>query len=74
MGMKRSFGLNAAFDIMRTGKCYRLINFGDTYEFEVLDILDNGDFILKTLDTLEELKLSEIIDYGVSKDFVFDEI
>lgn len=74
MGMKRSYGLNAAFDIMRTGKRYRLVNYGDTYEFEVVDIMDNGDFVLKTLDTLEELKLSDIVDYGVSRDFTFDEL
>ena len=74
MAMKRSIGLNAAFDIMRTGKRYRLVNFGDTYEFEVLNILDNGDFVLKTLDTLEEFMLSEIIDFGVSKDFSFEEL
>lgn len=74
MAIKRSIGLNAAFDIMRTGKKYRLINYGDLYEFEVLNILDSGDFVLKTLDTLEEFRLSEIIDFGVSKDFSFEEI
>lgn len=72
--MRRSIGLNAAFDIMRVGKHYKLINFGETYEFEVVDILDSGDYILKTVDTLEKLMLSDLVNYGTGKDFYFGEL
>lgn len=33
-----------SFDVLRVGKKYRLINFGDAYEFEIERILANGDF------------------------------
>ena len=72
--MKRSFGLNAAFDIMRLGKRYRLVNYGEVVEFEVVDILDSGDYTLKTVDTLESLALSDLVKFGVGKDFEFEEI
>ena len=72
--MRRSIGLNAAFDIMRVGKRYKLVNFGEEYEFEVVDILDSGDYILKTVDTLEKLMLSDLVKYGTGADFYFDEL
>ena len=68
--MRRSIGLNAAFDIMRVGKRYKLVNFGEEYEFEVVDILDSGDFILKTVDTLEKLMLSDLVKFGTGTDFI----
>ena len=72
--MRRSIGLNAAFDIMRVGKRYKLVNFGEEYEFEVVDILDSGDFILKTVDTLEKLMLSDLVKFGTGTDFYFGEL
>ena len=66
--------MNAAFDIMRVGKRYKLVNFGEEYEFEVVDILDSGDYILKTVDTLEKLMLSDLVKYGTGADFYFDEL
>ena len=72
--MRRSIGLNAAFDIMRVGKRYKLVNFGEEYEFEVVDILDSGDFILKTVDTLEKLMLSDLVKFGAGTDFYFGEL
>jgi hypothetical protein len=72
--MKRSFGLNAAFDIMRLGKRYRLKNYGEVMEFEVVDILDGGDYILKTIDTLEIQNLSDLVKFGVGRDFEFGEL
>lgn len=72
--MKRSFGLNAAFDIMRLGKRYRLKNYGEVMEFEVIDILDGGDYILKTIDTLEIQNLSDLVKFGVGRDFEFGEL
>jgi hypothetical protein len=72
--MKRSIGFNAAFDIMRVGKRYKLINYQETVEFGVVDILDNGDYVLKTIDTLETLLLSDLVKYGTGDDFYFDEL
>jgi len=66
--------MNASFDIIRTGKTYLLINFGEAWKFKVMEILANNDFRIKMIDTLEEQLLSELIAYGKSADFTFDEL
>ncbi|MCB0505911.1 MAG: hypothetical protein KDC58_10485 [Cyclobacteriaceae bacterium] len=66
--------MNASFDIIRTGKHYLLINFGEEWQFEVMEILANDDFRIRMLDTLEEQLLSELIAYGRGPDFTFDEL
>ncbi len=66
--------MNASFDIMRTGKCYTLTNYGDQWTFEVMEIFDNKDFKIKMIDTLEEQLFSDLIAYGRGKDFSFDEL
>jgi len=66
--------MNASFDIIRTGKTYLLINFGEEWKFKVMEILANDDCKIKMIDTLEEQLLSELIAYGKSADFTFDEL
>jgi hypothetical protein len=63
-----------SFDVLRTGKRYRLINFGETHEFVVENVLSNGDFKVKDLLTLERYRLKELIHYGTGKDFMLEEI
>ena len=63
-----------SFDVLRTGKKYRLINFGEEHEFVVESVLDNGDFKVKDLLTLERFRLRELITYGKGKDFLLEEI
>ena len=58
-----------SFDVLRVGKKYRLVNFGDHYEFEIERILSNGDFKVKDLNTLERYLLKETVKYGMGKDF-----
>jgi len=58
-----------SFDVLRVGKRYRLINFGDIYEFEIERILANGDFNVKDLHTLERYRLKDTIKFGKGKDF-----
>lgn len=58
-----------SFDVLRVGKKYRLINFGDRYDFEIERILANGDFKVKDIHTLERYLLKETIKYGIGKDF-----
>jgi hypothetical protein len=62
-----------SFDVLRTGKKYRLTNFGETHEFIIESILPNGDFKVKDLLTLERYKLKELIHYGKGKDFLLEE-
>jgi hypothetical protein len=61
-----------ALDVLRTGKKYRLVNFGETLEIE--SILPNGDFKVKDSLTLERYHLKELIRYGKGKDFHLEEI
>lgn len=40
-----------SFDVLRTGKKYRLTNFGERHDFVIEHILGNGDFKVKDLNT-----------------------
>ncbi|AZQ64225.1 hypothetical protein EI427_18955 [Flammeovirga pectinis] len=59
---------------MRIGHTYQLINYGEVFKFKTLSIDNNDDFLIKTLDTLEICKLSELYEFGKGKDFKIDEI
>ena len=61
-----------SFDVLRTGKKYRLVNFGEQHEFVIEHILSNGDFRVKDLLTLERYHLKELIKYGKGKDFLLE--
>lgn len=63
-----------SFDVLRTGKKYRLINFGESHEFIIEHILANGDFKVKDLNTLERYKLKDLITYGKGKDFLLEDL
>lgn len=62
-----------AFDVLRVGKKYRLVNYGERYEFEILKILV-GDFELKDLHTLERYRMTELIRLGRGSDFEIREV
>ncbi|MEJ2005592.1 MAG: hypothetical protein P8X57_11640 [Cyclobacteriaceae bacterium] len=63
-----------SFDTIRVGKKYRLTNFGETFEFDVDGRLDDGNYRLKDLHTLEKYDLEDLIRWGKGEDFEFDEI
>jgi hypothetical protein len=63
-----------SFDVLRTGKKYRLINFGEEHEFVIENVIGNGDFKVKDLLTLERYCLKELIRYGKGKDFLLEAI
>jgi hypothetical protein len=63
-----------SFDVMRTGKKYRLTNYGEKHEFIVEHILPNGDFIVKDLLTLERYRMKELIAYGRGTDYDLREL
>jgi hypothetical protein len=58
-----------AFDVLRVGKKYKLINYGEVNEFVVEHILGNGDFKVKNIHTLERYLLKDLIKFGKGKDF-----
>jgi hypothetical protein len=63
-----------SFDVVRTGKKYRLTNYGETHDFVVEQILINGDFTVKDLLTLEKYRLTDLIKYGKGRDFLLEDI
>ena len=63
-----------SFNAMRVGWKYRLVNFGDVYEFEIVKSLGGDNFRLKDLVTLEEYDLHDIVAFGKGKDFEISEI
>lgn len=63
-----------SLDVLRTGKKYRLTNFGEKHEFVIESILANGDFKVKDLLTLERYRLKELIAYGQGKDYILEEL
>tara|TARA_X000001036_G_C20621048_1_gene783085 strand:- start:1196 stop:1399 length:204 start_codon:yes stop_codon:yes gene_type:complete len=57
-----------AFSSLRVGERYRLTNFGEYFEFELISILDRDEFLLKDLFTLETYKMSQLIGFGRGDD------
>jgi len=62
-----------ALSSLRVGKKYRLINFGDTNEFVIEQIVGN-DFAVKDLLTLERYRLKDLYKFGKGKDFEIREL
>lgn len=63
-----------SFNNLRVGKKFRLINFGESFEFEVVEIMANGDCLLKDIHTLEYYGLFGLIEYGKGEDFDVSEM
>lgn len=58
-----------SFSSLRAGHKYWLVNFGERYEFEILEVLPSEDFKLKDLNTLESYLMSDLTRYGKGGDF-----
>lgn len=63
-----------SFNVLRTGKKYRLTNFGDHHDFIIESVLANGDFKVKDLHTLEHYHLRELLTFGKGKDFMLEDL
>jgi len=58
-----------SFGVLRVGKRYRLVNYHDRYDFVIETILENGDFKVKDIHTLEHYLLKDVLKFGKGKDF-----
>ena len=58
-----------SFNNLRVGKRFKLTNFGEQYEFEILEIMADGDCRLKDIHTLEHYTLFNLIGLGKGDDF-----
>jgi hypothetical protein len=63
-----------SFDNLRKGKKYVLQNYGEQFEFEVVDMPEEGSFLVKDLHTLDTYLLHELLQYGRGKDFDMQEL
>jgi hypothetical protein len=61
--------MSISFDTMRVGKKYYLINHGDRHDFFVIEKLNNQNFKLKDIYTLEFYELEDLVRYGKGKDY-----
>lgn len=63
-----------SMDNLRRGKKYRLTNYGESSDFQVVDMPDEGVYRVKDLNTLDIYLLHDLIKYGKGKDFDLDEL
>lgn len=63
-----------SLDVLRVGKKYKLVNYGETHEFEIESVLSSRDYRVKDIHTLERYKLNDLIKFGKGKDFEIREL
>lgn len=66
--------MSKSFNNLRIGKKFRLVNFGEISEFEVVEIMGNGDCLLKDINTLEPYKLYDLMSFGRGDDFDIEDL
>lgn len=63
-----------SIDNLRKGKQYRLRNYGEEFEFQVVDMPKEDVYLVKDLTTLDVYHLHDLIKYGKGKDFDLEEL
>ncbi len=63
-----------SLDNLRIGKKYYLYNYGEESRFEVLERLEDKNYRVKDLLSLDTYELGDLIRYGTSDDFEIEEI
>ncbi|TPE45808.1 hypothetical protein [Pontibacter mangrovi] len=63
-----------SLDNLRRGKKYRLTNYGETHEFQVVEMPQEEVYRVKDLLTLETYLLNDLIKYGKGKDYDLEEL
>jgi len=58
-----------SLDVLRVGKKYRVVNYGERHEVEIEERFADGDFRVKDLHTIERYPLSDLFRFGKGKDF-----
>ncbi|UXP30936.1 hypothetical protein N6H18_11295 [Reichenbachiella agarivorans] len=61
--------MSIALNNIRTHKEYVLVNYGEKYEFRVVEIVSDEEFILQDVHIMEQYRMSELIGRGRGKDF-----
>lgn len=63
-----------AFDALRVGRTYRLKNYGEVHEFEVVRRISDRNYLVKDKISLERYELTDLVRWGTGKDYDLDEI
>ena len=63
-----------SMDNLRRGKKYRLTNYGESFEFQVVDMPEEGAYRVKDLNTLDIYLLHDLVKYGKGQDFDLNEL
>jgi hypothetical protein len=58
-----------SIDVLRVGRCYFLLNYGEYHEFEVMENLGENNFRVKDIHTLEYYELNDLIQFGKGDDY-----
>jgi hypothetical protein len=66
--------MSIALNTIRTGKKYFFRNFGEEIIFQVTRILNDHDFKLKDLNSLETYTFSDLIQFGKGQDYELIEL
>ncbi len=51
-----------------------MVNYGEKHEVLVLRKLGDDNFLVKSLLSMEQFRLKELVQYGVGNDFLIEEI
>lgn len=63
-----------SIDNLRKGKKYRLTNYGEEFDFQVIEMPEEGVYKVKDLTTLDIYLLHDLVRYGKGKDYDLDEL
>lgn len=63
-----------SFDNLRKGKKYRMRNYGEDRDFQVIDIPEENVYLVRDLLTLDTYLLHELLEFGKSKDYDLEEL
>lgn len=63
-----------SLDNLRRGKKYKLTNYGETFEFQVVEMPEENVYRVKDLNTLDLYLLHELYRYGKGRDFDLEEL
>lgn len=63
-----------SIDNLRKGKKYKITNYGESFEFQVMEMPEENVYLIKDLLTLERYPLHDLVKYGKGPDFDLEEL
>lgn len=66
--------MTLSIDTLRVGHIYRMINYGEKTEFELVAIENKDDYIIRDIASREIFNMKDLTKYGTGNDFNLEEI